>query len=94
MSKKVIVYGTPSCPDCVVLKDLFDKEGIHYGYVDILSGLGHLKKFLNLRDSYAGVFKTVTDNLKIGIPAVVVDDTEVYAELLTTAPDFDLEKFR
>ena len=94
MSKKVIMYGTPSCPDCVVLKDLFDAEGVHYGYVDILEGLGHLKKFLNVRDSHADVFKKITDALKIGIPAVVVDDADVYAELKPTDDGFDIAKFK
>ena len=94
MSKKVIVYGTPACPDCVNLTELFDREGVHYGYVNILEGLGHLKKFLNVRDANADVFKEVTDALKIGIPAVVVDDTTVYAELKTGAPDFDLAAFK
>ena len=33
--KKVIVYGSPMCPHCVEAKEILDKEGIRYGYVDI-----------------------------------------------------------
>ena len=94
MSKKVIVYGSPSCPDCVILKDLFDQEGVHYGYIDVLDGLAQLKKFLNVRDGNPEVFKKITDGLKIGIPAVVVDDTDVYAELKPTDEGFDIARFK
>ena len=49
--KKVIVYGSPMCPHCVEAKEILEKEGIRYGYVDITAGMAHLKKFLALRDS-------------------------------------------
>lgn len=90
MSKKIIVYGNPDCPDCVRLKELFDKEGIVYGYVDILAGLGHLKRFLKVRDGNA-CFESYIQNNKIGIPAVVVDG-EVYAEVKVDGIDLSLFK--
>ena len=46
--KKVIVYGSPMCPHCVEAKEILEKEGIRYGYVDITAGMAHLKKFLAL----------------------------------------------
>ncbi|NLT58363.1 MAG: glutaredoxin [Clostridiales bacterium] len=92
MSKKVIVYGNQGCPDCVKLKELFDREGIRYGEVDVLAGLGHFKKFLLLRDTHKEAFGPIIAQGKIGIPAVVVDDTDVYAEL--KADEADLSLFR
>lgn len=92
MSKKVILYGNADCPDCVVLKELFDREGIRYGYVDVLGGLGHFKKFLLLRDKHREAFEEIIANEKIGIPALVVDDEAVFAEV--KAEGLDLSLFR
>jgi len=78
MKKKVILYGSADCPGCVDMKALFDKEGIKYGYVDVLAGLAHLKKFLGVRDSYPEIYAEVQAHGLVGIPTVVVDDTVVY----------------
>ena len=40
--KKVIVYGSPMCPHCVEAKEILDKEGIRYCYVDITADRAHL----------------------------------------------------
>ncbi|MDL2225408.1 glutaredoxin [Eubacteriales bacterium OttesenSCG-928-M02] len=92
MAKKVILYGNEKCPTCLEVKAVFDREGIRYGYVDILAGLAHLKKFMNLRDSNPDAFRKVVENGKIGIPAVVVDDSVVYGEL--EADEIALDDFR
>ena len=78
--KKVIVYGSPMCPDCVEAKKVLDAEGIRYGYVDVTAGLPHLKKFLALRDSRSE-FDPVKEEGKIGIPCFVVDNKDVYIML-------------
>ncbi len=78
--KKVIVYGSPMCPHCVEAKKILDREGIHYGYVDITGGMAQLKKFLALRDSrpeFDGA-KAVGD---VGIPCFFVDDRDLYVSL-------------
>ena len=93
MAKKVILYGNADCPDCMVVKNLFDEAGIHYGYVDVLGGLAHLKKFLAVRDSHPTDFKAVVEGGGIGIPTVVVDDTELYM-LHGAGPDTDLSPFK
>ena len=90
MSKKIIVYGSENCPDCVVLTTLFDKAGIHYGYVDILASLAHMKKFINLRDSNPDAFAEIREKLKVGIPTVVVDDTEIYPEYKVENDDISI----
>ena len=99
MSKKVIVYGNEHCPNCVVLKELFDSEGIRYGHVDVLAGLAHLQKFLALRDSHPEEFAKAREKGKIGIPTVVVDDTTIYTNLVandveTLREKVDLDLFR
>ena len=91
MSKKVIVYGSADCPHCVDLKEALDKEGIHYGYIDILAGLGHLKKFLNVRDANPELYKDFVATGKVGIPTLVVDDTDIYVETIAT---LDLEALK
>ncbi len=78
--KKVIVYGSPMCPDCVEAKKVLDEEQIRYGYVDVTAGMAHLKKFLNLRDSRPE-FDPVKAEGKIGIPCFLVDDKDLYIML-------------
>ena len=79
--KKVILYGNEHCPDCVKAKEILDAEGIRYGYVDVLAGLAHLKKFIVVRDAHPDVFKEQIAKGHLGIPCFVVDDTEVYTML-------------
>lgn len=78
--KKVIVYGSPMCPDCVKAKEVLDKEGIRYGYVDITAGMAHLKKFLALRDNRPE-FDEAKKIGTIGIPCFYVDDKDLYVML-------------
>jgi glutaredoxin-related protein len=74
---KIMVYGSAACPDCVILKEKLDAAHVHYGYVDVLAGLAHLKKFLAVRDSHPDAFAGARENGSIGIPTAVVDDAEV-----------------
>lgn len=67
------VYGNLSCPDCMRLKESFDKHGISYEYYDVLSDLGTFKGFLRLRDKEKA-FDEVKEFGKIGIPALVFPD--------------------
>lgn len=78
--KKVIMYGSPLCKDCVEAKKVLEEEKIRYGYVDVTAGMAHLKKFLNLRDSRPE-FDPVKAEGKIGIPCFVVDDKDLYIML-------------
>ena len=78
--KKVIMYGSPMCGDCVEAKKVLEAEQISYGYVDVTAGLAHLKKFLNLRDNRPE-FDAVKAEGKIGIPCFVVDDKDLYIML-------------
>ena len=58
MAKKIIMYGNENCKDCVEAKKVLDAEGIRYGYVDVLGGLAHLKKFITLRDAHQDKFQS------------------------------------
>ncbi|MBR0139451.1 MAG: glutaredoxin [Firmicutes bacterium] len=89
MAKKVIMYGSASCPDCVKAKEILDKEGIRYGYIDILADLARLKKFITLRDAHQEEFQTEIAKQHMGIPCFVVDDEKIYVLL----PD-DLDLLR
>ncbi len=79
--KKIILYGNANCPDCVKAKEKLDADGIRYGYVDVLAGLAHLKKFITLRDSHQAEFADQIAAGKLGIPCFVVDDKSVYVML-------------
>lgn len=74
MSKKVILYGSTECENCVGVKAMLESKGVKFAFVDVLGGVGHLKRFLAVRDGNPDIFTAG----RVGIPAVVVDNTEVY----------------
>lgn len=78
MNRKIILYGSAQCDGCVALKAKLEDRQAHYGYVDVLGGLGHLKKFLNIRDAHPELYAAVRKEGRVGIPTLVVDDTQVY----------------
>lgn len=78
MKRKIILYGSEQCDGCVELKALLTKKQVHFGFVDVLGGLGHLKKFLNVRDTHPELYETVRKEGRVGIPTLVVNDSEVY----------------
>ena len=92
MAKKIIVYGSAECPPCVAIKKRLDDEGIHYGYVDVLAGLAHFKKFIVLRDSNYSLYEDAVKSGSIGIPTLVVDDKDIYIDAQVTALDINVLK--
>ena len=46
--RKVIVFGTPTCPDCPPVKEAFTEAGVKFAYVDVCESVGSLKKFLKM----------------------------------------------
>ncbi len=91
MAKKIIIYGSKECSRCHDAKEVLDREGIRYGYVDILESLAHLMKYLNIRDAHPDVFAEPISNKKVGLPAYVVDDEHVYTGAIA---EMDLDLFR
>lgn len=67
------VYGTMQCPDCVRCKESFEKCGIEYEYIDVLSGLREIKSFLRLRDHYQEFEESKRYGM-MGIPALLEED--------------------
>ena len=73
--KKIFVFGSQQCPDCVLMKELLDAHQIRYSYIDILDSLGKLKMFLKYRDSLPE-FAKVKEHGGVGIPFILVNDGE------------------
>lgn len=75
----MIVYGSMLCPDCVRIREDFERDGIFYEYRDIGENLLYLKEFLALRD-WEPVFVPVKEAGMIGIPCIVSEDGSVSLE--------------
>ena len=75
----MIVYGSMLCPDCVRIREDFERDGIFYEYRDIGENLLYLKEFLALRDREP-VFVPVKEAGRIGIPCIVSEDGSVSLE--------------
>jgi len=46
--KKIIVYGTPSCPYCVMLEDYLKKHKVKFEKIDISDDIAAQKRVLEL----------------------------------------------
>ena len=73
--KKVFVFGSKECPDCVVMKEFLDAHGVRYSFIDVLDSLGKMKMFLKYRDGLE-LFAGARAKGSIGIPFVIVNDGE------------------
>ena len=73
--KKIFLFGSQHCPDCVVMKEFLDARQIRYSYIDIMDSLGKLKMFLKHRDALP-VFEQAKAAGSIGIPFLYVNDGE------------------
>ena len=71
--KKIIVYGSPLCPDCVEAKEYLTEKGVEFIYQDITGDLGAMKRFLKIRDNNE-LYNPVREKGSIGIPTILVDD--------------------
>lgn len=73
--KKIFVFGSQQCPDCIVLKDFLEAHQVRFTFIDVLDSLGKLKMFLKYRDSLPA-FDAVKEKGSVGIPFMVVNDGE------------------
>lgn len=73
--KKIFVFGSQQCPDCIVMKELLEANQIRYSYIDIQDSLGKLKMFLKYRDSLPE-FEGIKKKNSVGIPLILVNDGE------------------
>jgi len=73
--KKIFLFGSEQCPDCVAMKELLGANEIRYSYINIQDSLGKLKMFLKYRDSLPE-FEVVKQKGSVGIPFILVNDGE------------------
>ncbi|CAK7036224.1 MAG: hypothetical protein PEPC_01537 [Peptostreptococcus russellii] len=77
------VYGTMLCPDCPPIKELLEKKGVEYEFLNITEDLMILKEFLELRDNREE-FDIIKQEGSIGVPCMLTDDKEIifYEEII------------
>lgn len=73
--KKIFVFGSEQCPDCVAMKEFLAAHQIRFSYIDIQDSLGKLKMFLKYRDSLPD-FEGIRKQGSVGIPFILVNDGE------------------
>lgn len=74
-----ILYFAESCPDTAPFKEKLSELGITYREVEVMTSLRNFKEFLYVRDTYSQ-FEGIRGNMKIGIPCLVVNETECILE--------------
>lgn len=77
---KPILYYAKDCPDTKPFVDRLNELGIVYEEVEVFTSLKDLKQFLFVRDTYK-VFDKIKGNMQIGIPCLVISETECILDL-------------
>lgn len=79
-NRKIIVFGSELCKDCIILSRKLDENSVKYTYASITENLSNMKVFLDYRDRLP-MFDEVKKAGSIGIPFVVIkeDGKETYA---------------
>lgn len=75
-----ILYFAETCPDTAPFKEKLAELGISYKEVEVMSSLKNFKEFLFVRDTYTQ-FDGIRGNMKIGIPCLVISESECILEL-------------
>jgi len=75
-----ILYFAETCPDTAPFKERLAELGITYKEVEVMSSLKNFKEFLFVRDTYTQ-FEGIRGNMKIGIPCLVISESECILEL-------------
>ena len=75
-----ILYFAETCPDTAPFKEKLAELGITYKEVEVMSSLKNFKEFLFVRDTYKQ-FEGIRGNMKIGIPCLVISESECILEL-------------
>ena len=66
IAKSIIVYGAPSCPWCVKLKDWLESKKVKFTYIDVSKSENQVK-----------VIEMAQKSGQMGIPVTIIDDDEV-----------------
>ena len=75
-----ILYFAETCPDTAPFKEKLAELGITYKEVEVMTSLKNFKEFLFVRDTYSQ-FEGIRGNMKIGIPCLVISESECILEL-------------
>ena len=75
-----ILYFAETCPDTAPFKEKLAELGITYKEVEVMSSLKNFKEFLFVIDTYTQ-FEGIRGNMKIGIPCLVISESECILEL-------------
>ena len=65
---KILMYGTPTCGDCVIAKQVFAEKNIDYDYIDISNDDEATKKAIELNNGMRR------------IPVIVFQDQSILVE--------------
>ena len=65
---KILMYGTPTCGDCVLAKQVFAEKNIDYDYIDISNDEDATKKAIELNNGMRR------------IPVIVFEDESILVE--------------
>ena len=65
---KILMYGTPTCGDCVIAKQVFAEKNIDYHYIDITNDDEATKKAIELNNGMRR------------IPVIVFQDQSILVE--------------
>ena len=65
---KILMYGTPTCGDCVLAKQVFAENNVDYDYIDISNDEEATLKAINLNN---GIRR---------IPVIVFEDQSILVE--------------
>lgn len=71
--KKIFLFGSELCPDCVTMKAFLEDNRIRFSFIDVMGSLGKLKMFLKYRDTLPE-FEEARRAGSVGIPFLYVDD--------------------
>ena len=62
--KKVVIYSTPTCPDCKRAKDYLSRKGIPYTDINVAEDREKAKEMIQKSG-------------QMGVPVIIIDDNEV-----------------
>ena len=65
---KILMYGTPTCGDCILAKQVFAEKNIEYDYIDISNDEDATKKAIKLNNGMRR------------IPVIVFEDHSILVE--------------
>ncbi len=65
---KILMYGTPTCGDCVLAKQVFSENNVDYDYIDISNDEEATQKAIKLNN---GIRR---------IPVIVFEDQSILVE--------------